>query len=229
MKGVERMNNKDQLLDDQFHFGINNFGVQLAAPFYALSEFFMNSVNLQTDVVRFMNQESKNKFTLETSKISSRAYSILQQKARAKEIEEYITKLVEEDLAKKETTENLIEPLREEFLSEINKLKQEWTSQVIGIESNQANDLRDSVTKLDEKKLDKEELQTLLSTLRREYLEQIDLLKKELAIRPAVPVTLNDSNPAKIQTETVKDMKEGQLLENDRVIGTIEEVIDVDF
>ncbi|MDP4106353.1 MAG: hypothetical protein Q8935_15555 [Bacillota bacterium] len=221
------MANKDYFLVDG---GTNNIYSQMLEPFYALSNLLLNAVNPQTDGVD-KDLESKNgslTFTLEASKSSSKVYSILEQKAMANELGEYIAKLVEQDIEKTETekSKSLFNNLREEFLTEINLLKQEFAAIPIEKESDNANDLRASLSKLGEEKLDKIEFQTLLSSFRSEILEQITLLKNELAIRPTVsenPVTAVDFS------EEASDIKEGQLLESNRITGTIKEVIDVDF
>jgi hypothetical protein len=219
--------NKDYFLVDG---GTNNIYSQMLEPFYALSNLFLNAVNPQTDGVD-KDLESKNgslTFTLEASKSSSKVYSILEQKAQANELGEYIAKLVEQDIEKTETekSKSLFNNLREEFLTEINSLKQEFAAIPIEKESDIANDLRASLSKLGEEKLDKIEFQTLLSSFRSEILEQITLLKNEFAFRPAVsanPVTAAEFS------EEASDLKEGQLLESNRITGTIKEVIDVDF
>jgi hypothetical protein len=207
------------------------------APFYALSNFFFTAANLQTDVFRLMKMESGSKnehvgLTLKTSKISSKVYSFLEQKAQANELEDYITKLVEQDM-NKFAKEETIDTLREEFLDKINLLKQEFASRVdvgrIGVGSVQTNELRDFVTKLGEQKLDKDQFQTLLKSLRSELLSEINLLKSELTVRPVDPANPSDTKPAVEQVNEVNDLKEGQLLESDRVTGTIKEVIDMDF
>ncbi|PGY13121.1 hypothetical protein [Bacillus sp. AFS031507] len=236
------MYNKDHLLGEKFIGGLNNMyshlGAQMVSPFFVLSNFFLNAVNHQTDEVRLMNKESGSKYervllTLETLKISPKVYSILEQKAQANELEEYITNLVEHDLAKLEKEEEAItiDTLREEFLGEINLLKQKFASRLVEdpneMGSGQETELRDFVTKLGEQKLDKEEFQTLLNSLRREFLDEINLLKKELTFRPVT--NPNKYNPAIEPAEEVKDIKEGQLVESDQVKGTIKEVIDMDF
>jgi hypothetical protein len=96
----------------------------------------------------------------------------------------------------------------------------------------QANELWDYVTKLVEQDLhkpDKEELRTLFDSFRNEFLGEINLLKKELALRPVVAANDNESRPVIDHEEEVDGFKEGQLLESDRVTGTIKEVIDVHF
>jgi hypothetical protein len=96
----------------------------------------------------------------------------------------------------------------------------------------QANELRDYVTKLLEQDLhkpDKEEFRTLFDSFRNEFLGEINLLKKELALRPVVAANDNESRTVIDHEEEVDDFKEGQLLESDRVTGTIKEVINVDF
>ncbi|MEH7378623.1 hypothetical protein [Neobacillus drentensis] len=236
------MYNKDHLLGEKFIGGLNNMyshlGAQMVSPFYVLSNFFLSAVNHQTDEVRLMNKESGSKYervllTLETLKISPKVYSILEQKAQANELEEYITNLVEHDLAKLEKEEEAItiDTLREEFLGEINLLKQKFASRLVEdpneMGSGQETELRDFVTKLGEQKLDKEEFQTLLNSLRREFLDEINLLKKELTFRPVT--NPNKYNTAIEPAEEVKDIKEGQLVESDQVKGTIKEVIDMDF
>jgi hypothetical protein len=239
------MSNKDYLLGEKSAFGLNNtyshLGAQMIAPFYALSNLFLTAVNLQTDVGKIMNKESGSNdervmLTLETSKISPKVYSILEQKAKENELEDYLTKLVEQDvdkLDKEEEAITLLDTLRKEFLGKINLLKQEFASRVVvdpnEIGSIQANELRNFVTKLGEQKLDKEEFQTLLNSLRSDLLDEISVLKSELAYRPVVPSNPNKQNPAVEPAQVVKDIKEGQLLESDQVKGTINEVIDMDF
>ncbi|WP_026575003.1 hypothetical protein [Bacillus sp. UNC438CL73TsuS30] len=235
------MSNKDHLLGDKTAFGLANMdsslGERMFAPFYALSTFFLTAANLQTDVFRLMNMESGSKnepvgLTLKTSKISSKVYTFLEQKAQANELEEYITKLVEQDMKKVEKEET-IDALREEFLGKINSLKQEFASRLevdhIGVRSVQTNELRDFVTKLGEEKLDKDQFQTLVKSLRSELLSEIHLLKNELSFRPVEPANPNTTKPALEQAKEENDLKEGQLVESDQVTGTIEEVIDMDF
>ncbi|MEH7177034.1 hypothetical protein [Neobacillus vireti] len=235
------MSNKYHLHGDKSAFGVNNMdshlGAQMFAPFYALSNFFLTAANLQTDMFRIMNLESGNKnehvgLTLNTSKISPKVYSFLEEKAQANELEDYISKLVELDMDKFEKEET-IDTLREEFLAKINLLKQDFASRFnvdrIGVGSVQTNELRDFVTKLGEQKLDKDQFQTLLKSLRSELLSEINLLKNELTGRPVDPANPSNTKPAVEQTNKVNDLKEGQLLESDRVTGTIKEVIDMDF
>jgi hypothetical protein len=235
------MSNKDHLLGDKSAFGVNNMdshlGAQMFAPFYALSNFFLTAANLQTDVFRSMNMISGSKnehvgLTLKTSEISPKVYSFLEQKARANELEDYITKLVEQDMDKFEREET-IDTLREEFLGKINLLKQEFASRLdvgrIEVGSVQTNELRDFVTKLGEQKLDKDQFQTLLKSLRSELLSEINLLKNDLTVRPVDLANPSNTKPAVEQAIDVNDLKEGQLLESDRVTGTIKEVIDMDF
>lgn len=215
----------------------SHLGAQMFAPFYALSNFFLNAANLQTDVFRLMNMESGSKnehvgLTLNTSKISPKVYSFLEEKALANELEDYITKLVEQDMDTFEKEET-IDTLREEFLAKINLLKQDFASR-LDVDRNrvgavQTNELRDFVTKLGEQKLDKDQFQTLLKSLRSELLSEINLLKTELTVRPVDPANPNNIKPAVEQANKVNDLKEGQLLESDRVTGTIKEVIDMDF
>jgi arsenate reductase-like glutaredoxin family protein len=220
------MNNKEYLLNDKVDGGFNHMYSQMMAPLYALSNLFLSSGNFPV-----MEPESKNEsavYTLDTSKVPPKVHSILEQKIQANELEDYITKLVEQDLekVKKEETKSLFDTLREEFLTEISKLKQELAANPVEMESERAYDLRNSLTRLSEEKLDKIEFQTLISSFRSEILEQITLLKNELAYRPAVP-----AKPGTVweQMEEANDLKEGQLLESNRVTGTIKEVIDVDF
>ena len=97
------------------------------------------------------------------------------------------------------------------------------------METGEANELLDSVTNLGEQKLDKEEFQTLLNSIRNEFLDEINFLKNELAFRPVVSAKPNKSKPAMEHAEEVDDFKEGQLLESDQVTGTIKEVLDIDF
>src|SRR4051812_34561398 len=142
-----------------------------------------------------------------------------------------ITKLVEQEMDKFEKEET-IDTLREEFLGKINSLKQEFASRLdvdhFGVGSVQTNELRDFVTKLGEQKLDKDQFQMLLKSLRSELLSEIHLLKNELSFRPVDPADPNTTKPS-MEAKEVNDLKEGQLLESDQVTGTIEEVIDIDF
>ncbi|MED3563691.1 hypothetical protein [Bacillus xiapuensis] len=237
------MNNKDHLLGESA-IGLQNMyshlGAQMFAPFYALSNLFLTAANLHTDVFKLMNRESESKnegvpLILNTAKISPKAYSLLEQKVQANELEDYITKLVEQDLDKlvKEDPVFLIDTLREEFLGKINLLKQEFASRLdavpIGMGSLQANELRDFVTKLGEQKLDKDQFQTLLKSLRSELLSEINLLKNEITFHPVDPANPNNIKPAMKHAKEVNDLKEGQLIEGDQVTGTIKEVIDMDF
>jgi hypothetical protein len=220
------MSNKDDLLVDHVDGGLNNMYSQMLAPFYALSNFFLNAANLHSDSMA-EEPESKNlMFTIDASKVSPKVHSILLQKAQANELEDYIAELIAQDIGKTETKETniLFETLRGEFLSEINLLKQnqkEYTS-------NQNHNLREMVTQLGEQKLDKKEFQTLLNAFRCEILDQITLLKHELASFPEVARNPRNSSPA-IEDSKAGDVKEGQILENSQVTGTIKEVIDVDF
>lgn len=235
------MSNKDHLLGDKSASGVNNrdshLGAQMFAPFYALSNFFLTAANLQTDVFRLMKMESVSKnehvgLTLKTSKISPKVYSFLEQKAQANELEDYLTKLVEKDMNKFEKEET-IDTLREEFLAKINQLKQEFASRFdvgrTGVGSVQTNELQDFVTKLGEQKLDKDQFQTLLKSLRSELLNEINRLKSELIVRPVDPANPSSTTAVVEQANEVNDLKEGQLLESDRVTGTIKEIIDMDF
>lgn len=235
------MSNKGHLLGDKSTFGVNNMdshlGAQMFAPFYALSNFFLTAANLQTDVFRLMNMESGSKnehvgLTINTSKISPKVYSFLEEKAQANELEDYITKLVEQDMDTFEKEET-IDTLREEFLAKINLLKQDFASRLDvgrnGVGAVQTNELRDFVTKLGEQKLDKDQFQTLLKSLRSELLSEINLLKNELTVGSVDPANPSNTMPALEQANKVNDLKEGQLLESDRVTGTIKEVIDMDF
>lgn len=223
------MSNKDDLLNGNVDGGLNNMYSQMLAPFYALSSFFLDAVKFPKDGVS-EETESKNKrlmFTLDSSKISPKVYSVLEQKAQANELEDYIAKLVEPDISKIETveTKSLFDSLREELLSEINLLKQNQKENNF----NQHHNMQDMVMNLGAQKLDKEEFQTLFNSFRSEILEQITILKNELASLPDLPRHQGDLRPAIEHNEAAGDLKEGQLLENTRVTGTIKEVIDVDF
>ncbi|MDQ0243325.1 cell fate (sporulation/competence/biofilm development) regulator YmcA (YheA/YmcA/DUF963 family) [Bacillus fengqiuensis] len=233
----------DEALVDRLDNVYSHLGVQMAAPFYILSNVFLTAGNLSTDVVGLMRKKASNKyeremFAIRTSEMPPEVYSFLEQKMQANELRDYITKLVEQDLYKPDKEEDdrtLFDSLRDEFLSEINLLKKELALRPVaadynGLKSAQANELRDYVTKLVEQDLrnpDKEELRALFDSLRNEFLDEINSLKKELALRP-VAANYNESRPV-IDHEEVDDFKEGQLLENDRVTGTIKEIIDVDF
>lgn len=238
------MSNKDDLLGQKSAFELNNMyshlGAQMFAPFYALSNIFLSAANLQTDGLRGINMKSESKdegeaLTLKSSKISPIVYSFLEQKAQKNELEEYLTKLVEQDLdqVEKGKTNSLIDTLREEFLGKINLLKQEFASRLddnlLGTGSVQANELRDFVTKLGEQKLDKDQFQTLLKSLKSELLSEINLLKNELTIRPVESANPINKEPAMEDAKEVDDLKEGQLLESEQVSGSIKEAIDIDF
>jgi arsenate reductase-like glutaredoxin family protein len=219
------MNTKEYLLNDKVDGGSNNMYSQMMAPFYALSNLFLSSGTV------IKESESKNElavYTLDASKVSPMVHSILEQKIQANELEDYISKLVEQDLekVKKEAANSLVDTLREEFLSEISILKQEFAAIPVEKESDKANDLQDTLTKLAEQKLDKKEFERLFDSFRSEIISQISLLQNELAFRPDV-----SANPGTVleNTEEVNDLKEGQLVESNRVTGTIKEVIDVDF
>ncbi|MEH7417496.1 hypothetical protein V7266_19710 [Neobacillus drentensis] len=238
------MSNKEHLLDDKSAFGLHtiysDLTAQMFAPFYALSNFFLTPATRQRDVSSLTNMESGSKnervgLTLNSSKISPKVYSFLEQKAQANELEDYITNLVVQDLdkLKKEETITLIDSLREEFLGKINLLKQEFasgsTADPIGMGSLPANEIRDFITKLGEQKLDKDQFQALLKSFRSELLSEINQLKKELTYRPVDPAHSNNTKPVMEHAKKVNDLKEGQLLKSDQVTGTIEEVIDIDF
>ncbi|WP_078408866.1 hypothetical protein [Priestia abyssalis] len=232
----------DEALVDRLDNVYSHLGVQMAAPFYILSNVFLTVGNLSTDVVGLMSKKASNKyeremFAIRTSEMPPEVYSFLEQKAQANELRDYVTKLVEQDLHKpdKEEFRALFDSFRDEFLGEINLLKKELALRPVaadynGLKSAQANELRDYVTKLveqDLRKPDKEEFRALFDSFRNEFLGEINLLKKELALRP-VAANYNESRPV-VDHEEVDDFKEGQLLESDRVTGTIKEVIDVDF
>jgi hypothetical protein len=238
------MSNKDDLLAEKSAFELTNLyshlGAQMFAPFNALSNILLSAANLQTDVFRGINMESGSKnegvaLTLKSSKLSPKVYSFLEQKAQENELEEYLTKLVEQDLdqLKKEKTNTLIDTLREEFLGKINLLKQEFASRLdenpLGTGSVQTKELRDFVTKLGEQKLDKDQFQTLLKSLKSELLSEINLLKNELTNRPVDSANPNNKEHAMEHAMEVNDLKEGQLVESEQVKGTIKEVIDTDF
>jgi hypothetical protein len=219
------MNNKEYLLNNKVDGGFNNMYSQMMAPFYALSNLFLSSGNLMKE------SESKNEpavYTLDPSKVSPKVHSILEQKIQGNELEDYISMLIEQDLdqVEKEADKSLIDTLRKEFLTEFNILKQEFAAIPVEKESDKANDLQDTLTKLAEQKLDKKEFERLFDSFRSEIISQISLLKNELAFRPDV-----SANPGTVleNTEEANDLKEGQLLESNRVTGTIKEVIDVDF
>jgi hypothetical protein len=58
---------------------------------------------------------------------------------------------------------------------------------------------------------------------------RLTYLKNDLTVRPVDPANPSNTKPAVEQANEVNDFKEGQLLESDRVTGTIKEVIDMDF
>lgn len=169
----------DKALVDELDNAYFQLGVQMAAPFYILSNVFLTAGNLSTDMVGLMRKQASNKyeremFAIRTSEMPPEVYSFLEQKMQANELRDYVTKLVEQDLHK---------PGKEE--------------------------------------------RTLFDSFRDEFLGEINLLKKELALRPVA--NYSESRPVIDYEEEVDDFKEGQLLESDRVTGTIKEVIDVDF
>jgi hypothetical protein len=235
------MSNQNKRLDNEY----SHLGVQMAAPFYILSNIFLTASNLSTDVVGLMRKKASNNyeremFAIRTSEMPPEVYSLLEQKTQANELQDYLTKLVEQNLQKTDKevdTRTLFDSFRDEFLGEINLLKKELDLRPVaadynGLRSAQANELRDYVTKLLEQDLhkpDKEEFRTLFDSFRNEFLGEINLLKKELALRPVVAANDNESRPVIDHEEEVDGFKEGQLLESDRVTGTIKEVIDVDF
>jgi cell fate (sporulation/competence/biofilm development) regulator YmcA (YheA/YmcA/DUF963 family) len=241
------MSNQNKRLDEALVDGLNNWYVQMAAPFYILSNVFLPAGNLSTDFVGLMRKKENNKgerdmFTIITSDMSSEAYSFLEKKVQANELQDYITKLVEQDLqkvSKQDEFRMLFDSFRNEFLGEINLLKKELALRpVVGTNFNasrpsQANELQDYVTKLVEQNLSKtdkkEEFRTLFDSFRNEFLGEINLLKKELASRPVVGTDYNESRPVIDHGDPIDNFKEGQLLESDRVTGTIKELIDVDF
>src|SRR6478609_4007494 len=96
-------------------------------------------------------------------------------------------------------------------------------------EKQQANELQDYVVRLiqqDLQKMSKEnEVETLVHSLRKELLGEIDLLKKELGSASAP--SYKQLKPVKNEEE--ETFKEGQLIKSEKVTGTIQEDIDVDF
>lgn len=232
------MSNQTKPFGKVFVDGLNdmysNLGAQMAAPFYILSDVFLPTGKLSTDVRGLMTNEEENTckqemFALKKSEMLPEVYLFLEKKAQENQLSNYITKLVLLDMHKpdKEEYGTLLDSLRNEFLGEIHNLKRELALSSV---DTQTDELRDYVTKLVEQnshKSDKAEFRSLLDSLRNEFLGEIHNLKKELAIGPAA-VDHNTSRPV-LNHEEMDDMKEGQLLESDRVIGTIKEVIDVDF
>jgi hypothetical protein len=244
------MSNQNKRLDGALVDRLENvyfhLGVQMAAPFYILSKVFLTASNQSTDVVGVMKKKESNKyeremFAINTSEMPPEVYSFLEQKTQANELWDYVTKLVEQDLHKpdkEEDTRTLFDSFRDEFLGEINLLKKELALRPVAsadyneLRPAQVNELRDYVTKLVEQDLhkpDKEELRTLFDSFRNEFLGEINLLKKELALRPVADPNYNEPRPVNDYKEEVDDFKEGQLLESDLVTGTIKEVIDVNF
>jgi hypothetical protein len=226
-----------EALDDWY----GQLSSQMAAPFYLLSNAFLTAGNLSADMIEVRKQTANNEderagFTIETSDIPPEVSSFLKQKQQANELQDYIVRLIQQDLQKKSKegeVETLVHSLRKELLGEIALLKKELNSRLAAsrqeYESAQANELQDYVAKLvkqnGQKDSQKEEFQTLFHSLRNELLGEINLLKKELGSASAP--SYKQLKPVKNEEE--EPFKEGQLIKSEKVTGTIQEEIDVDF
>ncbi|MFP7732129.1 hypothetical protein ACLHDF_01650 [Priestia aryabhattai] len=226
-----------EALDDWY----GQLSSQMAAPFYLLSNAFLTAGNLSAGMIEVRKQTVNNEderagFTIETSDIPSEVSSFLKQKQQVNELQDYIVRLIQQDLQKKskeDEVETLVHSLRKELLGEIALLKKELNSRLAAsrqeYESAQANELQDYVAKLvkqnGQKDSQKEEFQTLFHSLRNELLGEINLLKKELGSASAP--SYKQLKPVKNEEE--ETFKEGQLIKSEKVTGTIQEEIDVDF
>jgi hypothetical protein len=136
-------------------------------------------------------------------------------------------------MSKENEVETLVHSLRKELLGEIDLLKKEMNSRLAAncekYEASQAKELQDYVAKLVEQNGQKdsreEDFQSLVHSLRAELLGEIHLLKKELGSASAP--SYKQLKPVKNEEE--ETFKEGQLIKSEKVTGTIQEDIDVDF
>ncbi|MEM4995560.1 hypothetical protein WKH56_23575 [Priestia sp. SB1] len=225
-----------EALDDWY----GQLSSQVAAPFYLLSNAFLTAGNLSADMMgargkNVSNRDEHASFTIETADIPSEVSSFLKEKQQANELQDYIVRLIQQDLQKmnkKDEVESLVHSLRKELLGEIDLLKQEMNSRFAAnreeYESKQSNELQDYVAKLVEQNGQKdsreEDFQSLVHSLRTELLGEIHLLKKELGSASAP--SYKQLKPVTDEEET---FKEGQLIKSEKVTGTIQEDIDVDF
>ncbi|MBU3573442.1 hypothetical protein IUJ58_21040 [Priestia aryabhattai] len=226
-----------EALDDWY----GQLSSQVAAPFYLLSNAFLTAGHLSADMMgarekTVSNRDERANFTIETADIPSDVSSFLKEKQQANELQDYIVRLIQQDLQKKSKeneVETLVHSLRKELLSEIDLLKQEMNSRFAvnreEYESKQANELQDYVAKLVEQNGQKdnreEEFQSLVHSLRTELLGEIHLLKKELCSASAPSYKQLKA----VRKEEEETFKEGQLIKSEKVTGTIQEDIDVDF
>ncbi|MBX9967795.1 hypothetical protein H7K06_09675 [Priestia aryabhattai] len=226
-----------EALDDWY----GQLSSQVAAPFYLLSNAFLTAGHLSADMMgarekTVSNRDERANFTIETADIPSDVSSFLKEKQQTNELQDYIVGLIQQDLQKKSKeneVETLVHSLRKELLGEIDLLKQEMNSRFAAnreeYESKQANELQDYVTKLVEQNGQKdsreEEFQSLVHSLRTELLGEIHLLKKELG--SASPPSYKQLKA--VRKEEEEKFKEGQLIKSEKVTGTIQEDIDVDF
>ncbi|MEB4857319.1 MULTISPECIES: hypothetical protein [Priestia] len=225
-----------EALDDWY----GQLSSQVAAPFYLLSNAFLTAGNLSADMMgargkTVSNRDEHASFTIETADIPSEVSSFLKEKQQANELQNYIVRLIQQDLQKmnkKDEVESLVHSLRKELLGEIDLLKQEMNSRFAAnreeYESKHSNELQDYVAKLVEQNGQKdsreEDFQSLVHSLRTELLGEIHLLKKELGSASAP--SYKQLKPVTDEEET---FKEGQLIKSEKVTGTIQEDIDVDF
>ncbi|MCM3770249.1 MULTISPECIES: hypothetical protein [Priestia] len=235
------MSNQNTRLKEALDDWYGQLSSQMAAPFYVLSNAFLTAGNLSTDMIGVRKQTVNNEderagFTIETSDIPSEVSSFLAQKQQANELQDYIVRLIQQDLqkmSKEDEVETLVHSLRKELLGEIDLLKKELDSRLAASrqehESTQANELQDYVAKLvqqnGQKNTQEEEFRTLFNSLRTELLGEINLLKKELGSASAP--SYKQLKP--VRNEEEETFKEGQLIKSEKVIGTIQEEIDVDF
>lgn len=239
-KGEPYMSHQHTRLKEALDDWYGQLSSQVAAPFYLLSNAFLTAGNLSADMMgargkTVSNRDEHASFTIKTADIPSEVSSFLKEKQQANELQDYIVRLIQQDLQKmnkKDEVESLVHSLRKELLGEIDLLKQEMNSRFAAnreeYESSQANELQDYVAKLVEQNGQKdsreEDFQSLVHSLRSELLGEIHLLKKELG-SASVP-SYKQLKPVTDEEET---FKEGQLIKSEKVTGTIQEDIDVDF
>lgn len=226
-----------EALDDWY----GQLSSQMAAPFYLLSNAFLTAGNLSADMIgarqkTVSNRDERANFTIDTADIPSEVSSFLKEKQQANELQNYIVRLIQQDLqkmSKENEVESLVHSLRKELLGEIDLLKKEMNSRLAAnreeCEASQAKELQDYVAKLVEQNGQKdsreEDFQSLIHSLRTELLGEIHLLKKELGSASAP--SYKQLKPVKNEEE--ETFKEGQLIKSEKVTGTIQEDIDVDF
>lgn len=239
-KGEPYMSHQHTRLKEALDDWYGQLSSQVAAPFYLLSNAFLTVGNLSADMMgargkTVSNRDEHASFTIETADIPSEVSSFLKEKQQANELQNYIVRLIQQDLQKmnkKDEVESLVHSLRKELLGEIDLLKKEMNSRLAAnreeYESKQSNELQDYVAKLVEQNGQKdsreEDFQSLVHSLRTELLGEIHLLKKELGSASAP--SYKQLKPVTDEEET---FKEGQLIKSEKVTGTIQEDIDVDF